>query len=82
MACHNTAPRLHQVWDGGDGKSWIDVACGTTAGHITYLCLQHKLEQGMQLQVPSHFKQDFTQREMGNQIFEAARNNGTELQKA
>lgn len=78
--CPNTAQRLWQTWDGGDGKTWLEVPCGTQAGHLTYLCRSHK---GMPtLNVPDHFKGEQTQRELARDIHDAARRNGTELQKA
>lgn len=81
MACSNTAYRLHQTWDGGDGKSWLEVPCGTKAGHITYLCLEHK--GNPQVNVPvMHRSGQPLQAELAKDIFDAAKRNGTELQRA
>lgn len=82
--CDGTATRLHQTWDGGDGKTWIDVPCEWPDGR--YLCWTHKIESmretaGTSVQVPEHFKGEQTQRELANEIFSAARRNGTELQR-
>lgn len=83
--CEGTASRLWQTWDGGDGKTWIDVPCGD--GNGRYLCWSCKMKNirdggGSSLQVPTHFKQEQTQRELAKDIHDNARRTGTELQKA
>lgn len=84
MDCPNTAQRLWQTWDGGDGKTWIDVPCGTTAGHITYLCFGCKVGGGhFTMDVPDrHKSHQPLQAELRRDIYESARRNGTDLQKA
>ena len=83
MSCEGTASRLHQTWDGGDGKTWIDVPCEWPNGR--YLCWQHKVEHmkgnTASIQVPSHFRQEQTQRELAKEIHDNARKTGTDLQR-
>lgn len=60
--------------------AWIEVPCDPESQHV---CWTHKIRHnGFIVDVPERFKQELTQRELGNQIFERARETGTELQRA